>query len=253
MKAFDRRSEIVKYLQANERASTRQLSTLFDVSEVTIRHDLNELGRRGWVERVHGGAEIVRRMQYEQSFAERQAQNLAAKKKIARTAAELIRPGSTIVLDSSTTAFQLALLLRDRADLRVVTNNLQIVSVLSPNKELEIVVVGGIVREETASIVGPPAEEMLARWHADQGFFGAAGLTEQRGLTDVDIREARVKQAMIALVAQVNLLLDISKFGSQAFATFADLGDIDRLITDGPVPQEYVEICDRFGIEYRIA
>jgi DeoR/GlpR family transcriptional regulator of sugar metabolism len=253
MNAFDRRSEIVKYLQENERASTRLLSDLFDVSEVTIRHDLNALGTRGWIERVHGGAELVRRLQYEQSFSERESLNSSAKKRIARTAAKLVQPGNTILMDSSTTVFQLALLLRDAADLRVVTNNLRIVSVLSPNKEIEVVVIGGIVREETASIVGPPAEEMVSKWHGELGFFGAAGFTAKRGLTDVDIREATVKRAMTAAVDTVNVLLDSSKFGKQAFSTFAGLEEIDRLISDEPLTAEYADLCEQYEISYQIA
>lgn len=253
MNAFDRRSEIVRYLQQNERASTQALSRLFDVSEVTIRHDLNELVQRGWVSRVHGGAEVVQRLQYEQSFAERRAINLDAKISIARAAVSLVQKGSTIILDSSTTTFQLALLLNDMRDLRVVTNNLHVVSILSANKDIEVIIVGGIVREETASIVGPPAAEMLARWHADQGFFGAAGLTERRGLTDVDIRETTVKQAMIAAVDKVNVLLDVSKFGKQAFSTFANLEEIDELITDRPVGEEYSDLLQRFGIKHAVS
>ena len=253
MNAFDRRSEIVQYLQQNERASTQLLSQLFDVSEVTIRNDLKELEKRAWINRIHGGAEVVQRLQFEQSFAERQALNLEAKKCIARTAVSLVQTGSTIILDSSTTTFQLALLLKDMNDIRVVTNNLHVVSLLSSNKAIELIVVGGILRGETASIVGPPAEEMLARWHAEQGFFGAAGFTEERGLTDVDIREARVKQAMIAVVDKVNVLLDGSKFGQQAFSTYASLAEIDELITDQPISAEYAALCRQFGIRHSSA
>lgn len=249
MNAFDRRSEIVRYLQQEERASTQLLSQMFDVSEVTIRHDLNELNKRGWVTRVHGGAEVVQRLQYEQSFAERRAINLDAKIAIAKTAVSLVEPGSTIMLDSSTTAFQLALLLSSMRDLRVVTNNLHAVSILSTNKDIEVIIVGGVVREETASIVGPPAVEMLGRWHADQGFFGAAGLTERRGLSDVDVRETNVKRAMVEAVDRVNVLLDASKFGKQAFSTFANLEVIDELITDKPVTEEYSDLFRRFGIK----
>ena len=101
MNTFDRRSEIVKHLQKSERASTRALSTLFKVSEVTIRHDLNELEKRGWISRVHGGAEIVPHLQHEQSFALRQQHYLKEKIRIAKAAAATINPGDTVLLDSS--------------------------------------------------------------------------------------------------------------------------------------------------------
>ena len=252
MNSFERRSEIVQHLQEKKRASTQSLSQLFQVSEVTIRHDLNELEKGGWISRVHGGAEAVHRLQDEQPFAMRQGLQLEEKIGIAKAAALLVKPGDTIILDSSTTAFQLALQLKEFTDLRVVTNNLHVVSTLSVCQGIEVIIVGGIVRGETASVVGPPAEEMMASWHAHQGFFGAAGLTRQRGLTDADIREVQVKKLMIKAVDKVNILLDASKFGKQAFSTFAGVEDVDQVFTDNNVPEEYVELCREFEIKLSV-
>ena len=252
MDTFDRRSEIVKFLQRSERASTRALSALFNVSEVTIRHDLNELEKRGWISRVHGGAEIVPRLQHEQSFALRQQHHLKEKLRIAKAAAATISPGDTVLLDSSTTVFQLALQLRERTDLRVITNNLGVVSALSVNPDIEVVIVGGVVRGKTASVVGASAEAMLAEWHADKGFFGAAGLVQEKGLTDADMREVQVKRAMIKAVNEVNALLDASKLGQQAFLTFAGLADIDHLFTDDQISDAYIDLCQGFGIQLSV-
>lgn len=252
MDTFDRRSEIIRYLQKHQRASTRSLSEHFQVSEVTIRHDLNTLEQQGWLARVHGGAEITPRLQDEQPFAERQILHLPEKVRIAQAAAALVQPGDTIVLDSSTTVYQFALQLKELTDLRVVTNNLQIVSALSPWPGIEVVVIGGVVRNETASVVGPFAAEMMASLHARQGFFGAAGLSLERGLTDADIREVEVKRAMVKAVDQVNVLVDASKFAQQAFLTFAPLADVDQLFTDDQVPPEYVTACQESGIQLSI-
>lgn len=252
MSAFDRRSEIIRYLQENQRASTRRLSELFEVSEVTIRHDLNNLEKQGWIARIHGGAEIALPLQSEQSFAERQRLHLAEKINIARAAAGLVEPGHTIMLDSSTTAFQLAHQLKGLSPLRVVTNNLQVVAVLSASNDIELVLVGGIVRNETASVVGPAAEEMLDRVNADYGFFGAAGVTIERGLTDADLREAQVKRAMVKAAGQVAVLLDSSKFGQRAFSTFATLAEVDHLFTDDGIPAEYREACGELGVQLTV-
>jgi DeoR/GlpR family transcriptional regulator of sugar metabolism len=252
MGAFDRRSEIIRYLQENQRASTRRLSQLFDVSEVTIRHDLTTLEEQGWIARVHGGAEIALPLQGEQSFSERQRLHLAEKVSIARAAAGLIEAGDTLILDSSTTAFQLTPYLKELDRLRVVTNNLQVVAALSAAAGIELVLLGGVVRNETASVVGPPAEEMLDRLNADYGFFGAAGLTLERGLTDADMREAQVKRAMVRAASRVAILLDSSKFGQRAFATFATLAEVDHLFTDEGLPAEYREECRQLGIELSI-
>lgn len=252
MGTFDRRSEIVRYLQKNRRASTRALSDRFDVSEVTIRNDLNRLEESGWLTRIHGGAEIAPHIQREQPFDVRRYLHPLEKESIARAAAATIQSGETIVLDGSTTAYRLAMHLNDVRELRIVTNNLYVVNTLMGNKNIEVVLLGGVVRGETATVVGPLAEEMVARLHANKGFFGAAGLIRQRGLTDADIREAQIKRAMIRIVDSVNVLLDSSKFGVQAFQPYAALHEIQRLFTDEKIPSEYVDLCNEMGIELTV-
>lgn len=252
MDTFDRRSEIIRHLQKRQRASTRALSDLFQVSEVTIRHDLTNLEQQGWITRVHGGAEIVPQLQGEQSFALRQTLHAEEKISIARAAAELVQAGDTIILDSSTTAFQLALQLKESTELRVMTNNLHAVAMLSNCAGIELVLLGGLVRNETASVVGPPAEEMLSWFNADKGFFGAAGLTLERGLADADVREAQVKRAMVKAAGQVNILLDSSKFGHRAFATFATMAEVDQIFTDEKVPTAYRQACLEAGINLTV-
>ena len=134
----------------------------------------------------------------------------------------------------------------------MITNNLRVVSALSVNPDIEVVIVGGIVRGKTASVVGASAEAMLAEWHADKGFFGAAGLVREKGLTDADMREVQVKRAMIKTVNEVNVLLDASKLGQQAFLTFAKLSDIDHLFSDDRITNAYVDLCQEFGIQLSV-
>jgi DeoR/GlpR family transcriptional regulator of sugar metabolism len=201
---------------------------------------------------VHGGAEIAPKLQLEQSFEVRQRLHLDDKVHVAAAAAALVQPGDTIILDSSTTAFQLALQIKAVTDLRVVTNNLHVVANLSPCPNIEVIVVGGVIRDETASVVGPLAEEMLAHLHTPKGFFGAAGLTPERGLTDADIREVQVKRAMVKATDQVHVLLDASKFGQQSFLTFAPLSDVDHIVTNENIPAEYRQICREFGINLTV-
>jgi len=249
LSAFDRRSAILIHLRQQGRASTRQLSDLFGVSEVTIRSDLALLEESGHLLRSHGGAELVFPFLTEQPFAERQRVHLAEKAEIARAAAQLIEPGDHIMLDASTTAFQLAHALKDRRDLTVITNNVQAAILLSGNPAIDVILVGGQVRGGIWSVVGPLAEEMLAKLHARRVFFGAAGLTLERGLTDANLREAQIKRAMLAAADEVVVLLDASKFGQHALVTFADFGAIDSLITDDKIPPAYVEACRHFAIQ----
>ena len=239
---FDRRTAILAYVQQHRRASTRQLSDLFGVSEVTIRSDLATLEESGHLSRQHGGAELPGPAQAEQPFELRRGQHPREKVEIARAAAATIEPGDTILLDASSTAYQLALALKDRRNLTVVTNNVQTAAALAGNPALEIILVGGLVRGDNWSVVGVLAEEMLGKLHATRGFFGTAGLTLDRGLTDADTREVQIKRAMIAATQHVTVLLDASKFGQQSFLTFASLADVDHLIADA-IPEAYREAC----------
>lgn len=253
MSAFDRRSAILDYLLRSQRASTRQLSELFGVSEVTIRNDLAMLEADGQLARQHGGAVAPRPLQPEQPFDWRRAQHRAEKTGIARAAARLVQPGDHLLLDASSTSYQLAFELLAHRDLVVATNNVQTAAVLVRNPAIEVVLIGGVVRGDNWSVVGMLAEEMLAGLHARHGFFGAAGLTPERGLTDADEREVQIKRAMIAAVEQVIVLLDSSKFGQQSFLTFASPVDIDHLITDDAIPQAYRELCQQQNIRLTVA
>ncbi len=239
--AFDRRSKILAYLKDVRRASTRTLSMEFGVSEVTIRNDLALLERDGALQRSHGGAEIRAALQDELSFADRRHLHMHEKQKLARAAARLVRKGETILLDNSTSAYQLAQLLVDKTDLRVVTNGFPVAASLAHCSGIEVVLLGGILRHDTASLVGPFAPQMLESLHADCAFVGAGGLSIARGLTDADVREVEVKRAMVHAADRLVALVDASKFGREAFLTFAALDDLDTLVTDGPIATEMTE------------
>lgn len=239
--AFARRTRIIEELRREGRLSTRQLSAFFGVSEVTIRSDFALLEKQGWLERVHGGAEVAHPMQRERSFMERSKAHLREKQKIAEAAGRLVLPGQTLLLDTSTSAYQLALWLREASalhDLRIITNSLATGSLLATCRDFEVIVLGGTVRHETLSIVGPFALETLAQLHADLLFLGSSGLTVARGLTDADSREAEIKRAFVARAQAVVALIDASKLGRESFLAVAAIRDLHTLVTDGPLPPE---------------
>ncbi len=248
---FDRRTQIVEALQSEGRLSTRDLSARFGVSEVTIRTDLALLEKQGWLERVHGGAEAARPFQTEHSFDERRLAHRREKQKIAAAGGRLVQSGQTLLLDNSTSAHQLALWLRDEgalSDLRIITNSLPTASLLAPCRYYEVLVVGGVVRPGTYSIVGPFVPQMLDPLHADLLFLGASGLTAARGLTDADLREVEAKRAMLARAQQVVALVDSSKLGRESFLTVAALAELDLLVTDGPIPDELDAVLTACGV-----
>ncbi len=252
-KAFDRRSKILAYLQSHQRASTHTLSVEFGVSEVTLRNDLALLEREGALERRHGGATVRSPFAAEHSFADRRHLHERQKKKLAQAALSFVHSGDTILLDNSTSAYQLAQLLTDKTNIRVVTNGFPIAALLAPCREIEVVLLGGILRHETASLVGPFAPEMLKALHAAHAFMGAGGVSVARGLTDVDVREVEIKRAMVRSADHLIALVDASKFGVEAFLTFVDLDDLDVLVTDGPVPESIAAACEDNKIDLMLA
>lgn len=239
--AEQRRDQILARLSQRGRLSVAEISQFCGVSEVTVRKDLDALEAQGLLMRVHGGAILSGRGQMEQFFAAREHEGLEAKRRIARAAAALVRPHQRIFLDASTTAFQIARLIKDHADLTVVTNGLYTALELAACQGITAIVVGGVVRPRSSSLVGGLHSELVPRLRVDIGFFGARGVTAADGLTETDISEAQLKHQMVRASQAVVGVADATKFGQVHLSSFALPHEIDRIITDSAAPAEIVE------------
>lgn len=239
--AEGRREQILAYLYEHDRTSVAELSQCFGVSEVTVRKDLDVLESQGLLTRVHGGAIFSGRGRLELSFAAREQLHLEEKRRIAQVAAAMIRSQQSVFLDASTTAFQIARLIKDREDLTVITNGLYTALELAFCPGITVVVVGGIVRRRSSSLVGSLTHDLLQRLRVDIGFFGARGVTVHDGLTETDLDEAQLKQHMVNNAAVVVGVVDSSKFGATYLSTFALPHEIDRLLTDTDAPPTIVD------------
>lgn len=228
-------------LRQSRRCSTRELSDLFGVSEVTIRQDLTLLEEEGFIERVHGGAVLTPRLQSEETRDQREVLCLEEKQRIARAAAAYVQSGDTILLDSSTTAFQMTPFLAEKRDITVVTNQFHIARVLSGVPTVTVTMIGGTLRRETWSMIGPLAEHAASRVTAKLGFFGSAGVTLTRGLTDADPREVSIKRVMAAAAERIFVLVDSSKFGRSALLQTIPLNRVSQLITTAGAPAEMID------------
>ncbi len=173
-------------------------------------------------------------------FAAREQDHLEEKRRIAQAAAGLIRSGQRIFLDASTTALQVTRLIKDREDLTVVTNGLYTALELNFCEGITTIVVGGIMRRRSSSLVGSPSYSVLQRLRVDIGFFGARAVTARDGLMESDLDEAQVKQHMASASAVVVGVVDSSKFGGSALSAFALPQEIDRIITDAQAPASIV-------------
>ena len=234
----ERLLQIATYVQNSFRASVQELCTAFKVSESTIRRDLRELEARNLLKRAHGGAVYIDSVKFEPTFREKEDRYREEKRNIAKKAAELIQEGDSLIIDSGTTTHYLADELIKFHSLTVVTNSILLTQKLSEHQGVEVISTGGLLRKNTMALVGPVAEEVLNKFHADKVFIGTNGVDSKYGLTTPDIVEAAVKHKMMAAADQVILLADHSKIGSISFAKFGSLSDIDICITGDGIREE---------------
>ncbi|MCE5258882.1 MAG: DeoR/GlpR family DNA-binding transcription regulator, partial [Chloroflexi bacterium] len=206
----ERLDAICRQLAENGYVSVNELSERTGVSSATIRSDLEWLEQNGRLLRTHGGAVPFQLNEGALSFAVRQRENVAAKERIGAAAAEYVSDGEAIVLDASTTAWQMAKHLINRRDLTVVTTGLYVALELLRAPGITVIIPGGAVWREAASIIGPLSAEFLERGNLQKGFFSGRGLSILDGLTDANQAEVELKRQLISAVRQVNVIVDAS-------------------------------------------
>lgn len=245
----ERRQEILKQVSQNGRASVTQLSQQFGVSEVTIRSDLQALAERNLLVRTHGGAVAAARGLTDLSLALRRQRQVQEKSRIGEAGAALVADGDAIFLDSSSTALAIAGRLKDHRHLTIITNGLAVTQEMLDAPNVTVVMVGGTLRRDTASLVGPDGLGMLGKYNIQKGFFGAHGISIHEGLTDVSADEAEVKRPLVAMCRRVIAVLDATKWGQVGLASFAHLEQIESVISDCHAPPALVERVRSLGIE----
>lgn len=244
----ERRTQIVQHAARAGRVSVTELSHLFGVSEVTIRTDLQELADQGLLLRTHGGAVPANRAP-ELSFSLRRQRQVTQKDLIGAAGAALVSNGDAVFLDTSSTALALARHLHSHRDLTVITNSLPVAESLLDVQGVTVVMMGGTLQRETISLVGLEGLAALQKLNIQRGFFGAHGLSDPEGLTDVSAAEAEVKRQVVSMCREVVAIIDATKWGRAGLASFASLVDIDLVITDQLAPAELVRQVMQQGIK----
>jgi len=229
--AAERQRLIVERVHEDGSARVAMLARMFEVTEETIRRDLDKLGRKGLVKRIHGGATQIEAMRGDRLFEGRRSMNLAAKRAIARAAVRYIEEGDVIALDASSTVAELLPLLPERP-ITVVTNSLVVVNALRNHSHVRLVCTGGIFDPASLSFVGTLAERALGDFRITKLFFSSQGLDVQRGLSVAEDHHARIKSRLIELAERSFLLADRTKIGQHSTFFFADLSQVHRLISD---------------------
>lgn len=252
----ERHLEILRLLAQHERVTVQQLSDMFDLSAVTVRNDLNALADQGKIKRVHGGAVLRSPTNPNDfTFAARRHHNAIPKAKIGHLAASMVEPMDSILLDSSTTALAVGHALKQVASLNevtVVATGIWTAIELIGAKHLNVVIVGGDLRGNTGSIVGPLARDFLKRLNIKRAFLGAWGISRNGAITDTNSLEIDLKQLIVDLVDEIIIVADGSKFGQVGLAAFADLQRVSCIITDDTAPGDMLDMARSFGVHVRV-
>ncbi len=250
MLEVERHQSIVKEIKQNGIVQVSNLSRLLNVSQNTIRRDLQKLVEEGLIKRIHGGA--IFEDFYDDispSFLIRETEFKDEKQRIGQIAAELIQNGETIILDAGTTVAQLARNIKNKRDLTVITNAVNVALELANHRGIVTILTGGIILEATNCLVGYPAEEFLGKVHVDKTFLAAGGITVKEGLTNLNPFEVPVKKAMIKAAEEVILLAAHNKIGNVTLVPIGPIEIVHKIITDNGSSQAELHTLRKKGIE----
>lgn len=234
----ERRAQIMQIIREQGRVKVTDLSERFKTSAVTIRSDLKELQQRGLLLRSHGGAVTPDAASAESPLQERSVLHASEKRRIGAAAAAMVNDGETIILDSGTTTQEIAKNLRGKQNLQVITNGVNVAMELLGVRGIQLIIVGGILRDDSVSIVGRFAEELLDHLSADKLFLGAAGCDPEFGASTPNPDEALVNQAMVDIAREVILVADSSKFNKRCMSRIAPFSRIRTVVTDRGLPED---------------
>jgi len=247
--AGDRQTELLMLLLEQGETTVQAIANALGASLATVRRDLIELEQSGRIERSHGSARISQGARKEVQFSSREVQNIEAKRVIAALAAKLIKPNDVLFLDASTTVLQLARHIKNLdMKLKVFTNGIVVAQELIDVPNIELTVVGGRLRPENLSMVGPFAISMINSLWFDRLFLGATAIDDEANLTSLDADESAINAAMISRSSSVAVMADSSKIGKRATYFVDQLKSGQILITDQKPEDGLLEIANDCGL-----
>jgi DeoR family transcriptional regulator of aga operon len=245
----ERRQHILSLIQKQGRVLVDELSSNLDLSKITIRKDLDYLESKDLLVRTHGGALPTEAGALsDPTIQEKEELYREEKMEIAKAAAAMVSEGQCIILDSGTTTTEIARSLTSFRQLTVITNALNIAADLA-RSDFEVILIGGTLRKNSLSVVGPFAEDVLKEIHADIVFLGVDGFDTKVGLTTPNVLEARVNRAMVKAAEKVVAVCDSSKFNRRSLSLIVPASAIDHVITDSKLPADEVKAIRDAGIQ----
>lgn len=248
-----RRVLIMNKLEEEGQVDVLSLSKELNVSEVTIRNDLKRLEQKNALIRARGGAFKIEKVGIDFTISDKNKQHNEQKKRIGKAAANLIKEGETIILDSGTTTLEITKNISEIGELTVITNALNIANQLAEHPKVNVIIPGGFLRKNSLSLIGTSAEEGFKNYFCDKLFLAVDGLSVVYGLSTPNVEEAHLNRMMMSISKQVIVVADSSKFQKRSFAFIAPISEIDVLITDSGIPAEDQQKLETAGVKVIIA
>ncbi len=248
----ERHELIMETLMRHELIQVSDLASLLDVSTVTIRKDLTELEKANKLYRSHGKAILINPYISNRPLNEKEKLATEEKKLIGKAAASMISKDDSIIIASGTTMLALARAIQPINRLTVISASLQVSDILADNDSIDIIQLGGSLRESSRSVVGKYAEQPLDEFSCSKLFLGVDGIDLDFGITTTDIREASLNRAMMRTAQKTIVLADSSKFRRRGFSKIANMDEIDQIITDSNITEKIAQRIKELGIELTI-
>ena len=249
MLAIERRNAILSKLYLDGKVIVSALSQEFDVTEETIRRDLDKLDKEGLVKKSYGGAVLVQNFSTDLPHSVRKKANVEAKQKIAEKISTLFQDGDCIMLDASSTALLLLNYIRNLKNITLITNSVEALIELSDKDDWNVFSTGGKLKKGSLSLVGPSAEKTIRSFHVDYAVCSSKGLDITRGITDSNEKDSEMKQAIFESAETKILCVDSSKFDKISLIKVGNVNEVDIIATDTEPGANWQEYLKRKNVE----
>lgn len=250
---LSRRSKIIEIINKTNVISVTEISKMFHVSEVSVRNDFALLEKKGFLIRTRGGAVSKQPSTFDLNLNQRLKHNYKQKQKIGKRAVEYIKDGSTVIMDSGSTAIEVAKNLKGKKNIKLITNSLPIAEIVADNDKIEVIIAGGTLRPEMRSLIGSITEKTILNYYCDIAILGSDGIDPDMGFYTKLESEASLVQTMIKVSRKTIVVTDSSKFGKKRFVRIAGISDVDIIITDDAISPIDVQKIISKGVKLVIA
>lgn len=249
MLAIERRNAILARLSSNGKVIVSELSEEFNVTEETIRRDLEKLDREGFAKKTYGGAVINQNLNTDLPYQVRKRSNVEQKEMIAEKIAQMIHDGDYIMLDSSSTAIYVTKYIKNLKNITLITNSVETLIELADKSDWKVLSTGGALKKGSLSLVGASAERMIRCFHVDLAICSSKGIDINMGITDSNEKDSEIKRAIFDSATRKVLAVDSSKFDKISFVRVGDVSDVDVIVTDKQPSSRWIDYLEEKNVE----